>query len=298
LTKIGVVIPTRNRSKELQAALLCIINQDIQIEEVVVVDSSDNFDQLPTYSGSEIKVTHVHTPVRSAAEQRNIGKRMLNKSVDFLAFIDDDILVERDYVSRLMSVLFATEAVGVSGIATNREINKKRLKPFGLSGLIHRIFLLDSKTDGALLYSGINIPIRSERDENLEVDWLIGCSIWRSESIEDLEFERDFKGQSLAEDVIFSVRARKRGKLITNPSVVIDHYESPNERPDKLAHYQMWVENRKRLITVMGGGFIKHCAFQLANFGQALIFFYLGFREDKKNFRVTFKILNASIRNL
>jgi GT2 family glycosyltransferase len=223
---------------------------------------------------------------------------MLNKSVDFLAFIDDDILVERDYVSRLMSVLFATEAVGVSGIATNREINKKRLKPFGLSGLIHRIFLLDSKTDGALLCSGINIPIRSERDENLEVDWLIGCSIWRSESIEDLEFERDFKGQSLAEDVIFSVRARKRGKLITNPSVVIDHYESPNERPDKLAHYQMWVVNRKRLITVMGGGFIRRSAFQFANFGQALIFLYLGFRKDKKNFRITFKIINTSFRNL
>ncbi len=293
-----MVIPTRNRIDELQSALLCIINQDIQIEEVVVVDSSDNFEQLPTYSGSEIKITHVHTPVRSAAEQRNIGKRMINNSVDFLAFIDDDVLIERDYVSRLISILVSTGAIGVSGIATNRELNKKRSKPFGLSGMIHRIFLLDSKTDGALLSSGINIPIRSARDENLEVEWLIGCSIWRSESIEDLEFERDFKGQSLAEDVIFSVRARKRGKLITNPSVVIDHYESPNQRPDKLAHYQMWVENRKRLITVMGGGFVKHCAFQIANFGQALIFCYLGLREDKKNFRVFFKILNTSIRNL
>ena len=298
MKKIGIVIPTRNRRGELERVLTCIKNQDIQIEEIVVVDSSDEYEPLPEWTNSEIKLSHIHTQIRSAAEQRNIGKRLINNKVEFLAFLDDDVLVEHDYASRLVEILVLSDAVGVSGVALNQKLSQRRMKPSGFVGLARRIFLLDSNRDGVLLRSGVNIPIRSDLDENIEVDWLIGCSMWRSGLISKLEFERDFKGQSLGEDVIFSVRARKIGKLITNPSIVINHYESPIDRPEKLVHFQAWVENRRRLINVMGEGITSRTAFQFANLGQALIFTFLGLIKGKNNFRIAFKILSTSIRNI
>lgn len=298
MKKIGIVIPTRNRRGELERVLTCIKNQDIQIEEIVVVDSSDEYEPLPKWTNSEIKLSHIHTQIRSAAEQRNIGKRLINDKVEFLAFLDDDVLVEHDYASRLVEILVLSDAVGVSGVALNQKLSQRRMKPSGFVGLARRIFLLDSNRDGVLLRSGVNIPIRSDLDENIEVDWLIGCSMWRSGLISKLEFECDFKGQSLGEDVIFSVRARKIGKLITNPSIVINHYESPIDRPEKLVHFQAWVENRRRLINVMGEGITSRIAFQFANLGQALIFTFLGLIKGKNNFRIAFKILSTSIRNI
>lgn len=298
MKKIGIVIPTRNRRGELERILTCIKNQDIQIEEIVVVDSSDEYEPLPEWINSEINLCHIYTQIRSAAEQRNIGKRLINNKVEFLAFLDDDVLVEHDYASRLVEILDLSGAVGVSGVALNQKLSQRRMKPSGLAGLLRRIFLLDSNRDGALLRSGVNIPIRSDLDENIEVDWLIGCSMWRSGLISKLEFECDFKGQSLGEDVIFSVRARKIGKLITNPSIVINHYESPIDRPEKLVHFQAWVENRRRLINVMGEGLTNRAAFQFANLGQALVFTFLGLIKSKNNFRIAFKILSTSIRNI
>ena len=298
MKKIGIVIPTRNRKAELERVLTCIKNQDTQIDEIIVVDSSDEYVPLPIWTHSEIKFSHIHTQIRSAAEQRNIGKRMIDNDVEFLTFLDDDVLVEHDYVSRLIENLVLSDAVGVSGVALNQQLSQRRMKPSGFLGLARRIFLLDSNRDGVLLRSGVNIPVRSDLDENIEVDWLIGCSMWRRGLISQLEFECDFQGQSLGEDVIFSVRARKIGKLITNPSIVINHYESPIDRPEKLVHFQAWVENRRRLINVMGGGIARRAAFQLSNLGQALIFTFLGLTRDKINYRIAVKILLTSIRNI
>lgn len=298
MKKIGIVIPTRNRKAELERVLTCIKNQDTQIDQIIVVDSSDEYVPLPKWTHSGIKLSHIHTQIRSAAEQRNIGKRMIDNDLEFLAFLDDDVLVEHDYVSRLVENLVLCDAVGVSGVALNEQLSQRRMKPSGFLGLARRIFLLDSNRDGVLLRSGVNIPVRSNLDENIQVDWLIGCSMWRSGLISELEFESDFQGQSLGEDVIFSVRARKNGKLITNPSIVINHYESPIDRPEKLVHFQAWVENRRRLINVMGGGIARRAAFQFANLGQAMIFTFLGLTRDKKNYRIALKILVTSIRNI
>ena len=297
LKKIGIVIPTRNRREELTNVLQCIMDQDCKINEVIVVDSSDLELTPPNFAKTETKFSYIYTNIRSAAEQRNIGKRSLNSEIDFIAFLDDDISIERDYLSKLLDIFASSDVIGASGVAINRKLSKRRTKPFGFSGFIHKLFLLDSNKDGILLKSGVNIPIRSDKSEENVVDWLIGCAMWRSFSIKDLEFESDFKGQSLAEDVIFSVRAGERGKLITNPSIIINHYESEIERPNKVAHYQMWVVNRRRLIQVMGGGLARLFAFQLANLGQALIFVYVGLKGDRSNFNVAKQIFMSSFKS-
>jgi hypothetical protein len=142
-----------------------------------------------------------------------------------------------------------------------------------------KIFLLDSKKDGILLKSGINIPIRDRESGISRVDWLIGCSAWRFNAIGQTRFESDFLGQSLAEDVIFSVRMKKKGKLVTNSKILLAHDESDIERPNRKDFWEMWVKNRYRLVSISNPGAIGQCFFWWANLGQLLILCYSKVRK-------------------
>lgn len=277
--KVAVVIPTRNRLSELRKLLNCLEKQSNPIFQVVVVDSSDGLECQEVCARSTLPIEYIHTTTRSAAIQRNMGMDKLHSEVTHLSFLDDDVIVETDYLARLINDLEDHEGTGISGVALNPEAPALRDKPKGIVGNLHRIFLLDSIQDGKLLASAINIPVRNYDGPIVKVDWLIGCSVWNFGKIRTLRFESDFKGQSLGEDVIFSFRAGKTGKLLTNPKVVIAHSESPVGRPDSEEFYQMWVKNRYRLISIMESGIRGKLAFIWANIGQSLILFYLLIRK-------------------
>jgi hypothetical protein len=140
--------------------------------------------------------------------------------------------------------------------------------------LLQRFFGLDSTKDGALLKSGVNIPIRTYEGDIQEVEWLIGCSVWKFNKISDLRFEPDFVGQSLGEDVIFSFRASLRGKLFVDPRVHLSHTESAIGRPIGLEFWSMWVVNRKRIVDLFGRNPLHAAKYHFANLGQFVSLFY------------------------
>jgi GT2 family glycosyltransferase len=206
--------------------LKCISNQTIKVNQVIVIDSSDSILEIEVSRQWEFSFLHKHVKIKSAAIQRNIGLDHVFVDSEFLCFLDDDVLPNPDYLLRLVSGLNKVEAVGISGIALNPSKHESmRQKPKGLFGSTQRIFGLDSNCDGKLLRSGVNIPVRTYSGPVQNVDWLIGCSVWRYSKILDLRFESDFLGQSLSEDVIFSVRASKRGQLLVDPNVHLAHSE-------------------------------------------------------------------------
>ena len=271
---ISVVIPTRNRPVNLGNLINSLKNQTIAIDEVIIVDSSDEIYQLELTEFDNLKIELIRTEVKSAAIQRNIGMEHISDRCDLLYFLDDDVLPEPNYLEKLALVLNNSEAVGASGVAKNPLSTQTRQKPSGIAGFAHKLFLLDSDIDGKLLLSGVNIPVRLENNSVTEVDWLIGCSVWRYEKIKFLRFEKDFLGQSLAEDVIFSVHAKKQGKLLTDPGVILIHEESMIGRALPKEHWNMWMVNRWRLIQVMETGFLGKCAFWWASIGQIGILAY------------------------
>jgi GT2 family glycosyltransferase len=271
--EISVVIPTRNRPELLKRLLIALQNQNLRANQIIVVDSSDELLRLPQDEREIPRVTtFVYTDIRSAAIQRNIGIEHVSRNCEYLFFLDDDVLPQPDYFEKMTSSLSKNDVIGVSGLAINPKATRARLKPLGLAGFIQRIFLLDSKHDGKLLMSGVNIPLRHGAKLPQEVDWLIGCAGWQFSEIRDLRFEIDFYGQSLAEDVIFSAQASKRGTLITDPSVVLSHDESEIGRASNQDHWEMWMMNRWRLIKVQHFGLPGIAAFWWSSLGQFAIF--------------------------
>ena len=156
--------------------------------------------------------------------------------------------------------------------------------------------MLDSLVDGKLLKSGVNIPIRKFKDGVYESDWLIGCSLWNYEKVKGIRFEQDFYGSSLGEDVIFSVKAKRDGKLLVDSNVILEHLESEIQRPDKTEFWKMWVTNRFRLISNQPNPIISKAAFVWANLGQQLVLHVTSGKNKESHVAGQFVIIRATIR--
>lgn len=277
---ISVVIPTCNRPNELSSILTSIQNQDTKVEEVIIVDSSDMDIDLSKLGLDALNFKHVKVKVKSAAKQRNIGVELVNPNSSYLCFLDDDVIADSNYLSTLTEEIWSYGCVGISGIAINpKKIDKVRRPPTGLFGFIQRVFFLDSKIDGKLLRSGVNIPVRRNSGAIAKVDWLIGCSVWDFAKVKTLRFEDDFMGASLNEDVIFSLRASKYGDLLVDPNVHLWHSESDIGREKGAKFWQMWVMNRKRLVQISAKRSPRFLQFHVANLGQFLSLLYSEFRS-------------------
>lgn len=268
--KFSVVIPTRNREVPLTNLLRKISTQTVLPNEIIIVDSSDYIQD--SYSELNKKIRYFHTNEKSAARQRNLGIINVEKDTEALFFLDDDTNPNTEYFEKMLKTLISNNAIGVSGLAINP--NKVwRVKPSGIHGFIKRVTFLDSKIDGKLLVSGVAIPVRNKESAIMETDWLIGSSCWNFQKIKSLKFEEDFVGYSLGEDVIFSIQARKFGKLLVDTDVQFGHFELPHVDTNIVQFNSMWVYNRFRIRKYLDRKSAFYFAFFFSTFARTIYTF-------------------------
>lgn len=249
---VVVIIPTLNRITSLINLLELIRKSEFLPICTIVVDASEDFSNISA-DFIDLRLQHVKSSIKSAAVQRNIGIQIALEKVsnfDFVSFLDDDIEISKNYFKVILE-RFNEEPkfVGISGIAVNDESRARKQNWLtNLVGLTGR--------PGSLTKALVNISPIGLRDFK-EVDWLIGCSVWRREVIERIRFEVDFSGQSLFEDVIFSYRSRVMGKLGCDPKIEIKHLMSIQGRPGTQDHYTSWIINRFRLFSYSAGEFSR-----------------------------------------
>lgn len=194
--------------------LASLANQKAPPQAVVIVDSSEVFVPLTTES-FEFDVFHLHSDQRSLTRQRNEGVAFLRRSGllgTYVVILDDDTVPRPDWVSECVEFLETSgfEVVGCSGIDGFDQRNKSAVKRSILG-----VFRLDTRREGVVLRSGFSSAVTTPGAHRVE--WLFGCSIWRSKIYENVEYRPDFVGSSLGEDVEFSLRTAKYGELWVLP---------------------------------------------------------------------------------
>jgi GT2 family glycosyltransferase len=241
----AVIVPTRNRQNLLVGLLRNLEGTTLSPRIVLIVDSSDCFFDENVYSKT-LNIRIIHTAIKSAAQQRNIGLEYILKNfeksqIPYISFLDDDVRVPVDYLQQIARLFESnSDAVGISGFAKN-DSHLVRKRSFLTD------FLGITGEPGKMTKAVVNIsPFGIE--EVKEVDWLIGCSTWRRSAIEAIRFEEDFFGHSLFEDVIFSLRVKKQGKLLYDPNIVLAHLLQSEMEGSLIEHYQDWVKNRYRIF--------------------------------------------------
>lgn len=256
--RLGIVIGTFERPAELEKTLVGCNNSSLSPEVIVVVDSSlaqsANVNQAlcENFSNKKIEVVYLHTTVQSVTIQRNMGLDYLtDRKLDFIQILDDDTTPSVEHFSILAGFLAENQdVVGVSGIAPNDEAptsSKVKRLPFVLAGL-------DSFRNGVVSRAGVGIPVSFADSNPQESEWLIGCAMWRKELIGDLRFDSTLRGSCLFDDVDFSLRARKHGRLFVITGALLCHSMSKLNRPDlELFHYR-FSRNRWVVLRSMRAG--------------------------------------------
>lgn len=112
-TAVDVLIPTYRRPAALAVTLACLLGQDHHPLRVVVSDQTEDDDVADTsevrpvvsvlrHRGVQVDL-HKHLPRRGLAEHRQF---LLDQaSAPYVLFLDDDVVIERDLVSRLLAAI-------------------------------------------------------------------------------------------------------------------------------------------------------------------------------------------------
>ncbi len=124
---VSVVIPTRNRPASALETLHSVLRSNYPGDryEVIVVDNGSGADERVTLSGVEapggVEVRLVTEASPGGANARNAG--LDAATGDIVAFCDDDVLVDRDWLASLALALESGERVGgAAGLTLPREL--------------------------------------------------------------------------------------------------------------------------------------------------------------------------------
>jgi glycosyltransferase involved in cell wall biosynthesis len=128
--EISVVIPTHNRSAALAKTLLKLSNQQFAKSwEAIVVNnrSTDDTDEVVRRQRFPAPLRLVHEEKPGVAAARNAGIAVARGR--YVILVDDDILVEPDFLRRHYDLLLSNPGCWITGQVVN--LPEQRATPFG-----------------------------------------------------------------------------------------------------------------------------------------------------------------------
>lgn len=223
----SVVIATRNRPEPLRECLTSLAGQSQLPETVVVVDASDG--EATQWMVAQITpsvpygLVHLFAEVRSAAAQRNQGARLVN--TDLVFFLDDDVVLERDFISEIVKLFQQDTECTVGGVG-GTIINEVYAPPSKVNSFLLRLCIGPAygSYSGRLLGPAMNFLPQDDSVNPQRVDWLrSGCSAYRTEVFRRFWFAPSFHGYSFAEDVHLSAQIAKEYQLFSTGRARLYH---------------------------------------------------------------------------
>lgn len=256
------------RPESLLTLLQSVREQTAYPDEILIIDGSTNaltesilqenhFDTLHYYS--------VPPEHRGLTKQRNYGIARVGKDMDVICFLDDDIVLEKDYFELLLQTYEThPDALGVGGFIIDEETvcefvgydYHPKIDEFYFDGwkrkdgsrfVMRKRLGLDSDCPPGFssLYShGRSVGFLPPSGKVYEVEQLMGgVSSFKKTVFQTLQFSTYFEGYGLYEDADFSIRVAKTGKLYLNTAARLYHHHDASGRPNKYQYGKMVVRN-------------------------------------------------------
>ena len=254
--KVSILIPTYNRIHALIATLTALSAQTFRDFEIIISDQSEQFvaedDIIQTLQRLfEIQGSIVHIlqnfPNQGIAQQRQF---LLDQSKgEYCLFLDDDILLEPDVLSRMLKAL-EEEKTGFAGMA-----------PIGLSYINdvrpqqHNIELWESQVQPEVIRPGTEewnryalhnaanilhvsqiLKISALEQKKYKIAWVGGCILYDAAKLKEtggFTFWEELPENHSGEDVLAQIRLmEKYGGFGLIPSGAY-HLELPTTIPNR-----------------------------------------------------------------
>lgn len=226
--QIAILIPTRNRPEKVGKLLDSLCKSILFPQQIVVVASGkDILPVISTYK-DKLNIDYIFSEVVGQVNQKKLGLKLINPEIDWVVFLDDDVIVCPDTFSsafKAMKSLETDQATGISGVGFGISSTSRVNKVGKPSKFLARFFLIYSDKPGVVLRSG-QATSYQESEKPIYTQWLNGVSMWRREiSLRYLNLTLNSR-YAACEDLIFSYGESKRGKLLYLPKSVVHFQDS------------------------------------------------------------------------
>jgi len=216
MPRFAILIATRNRPQKIVQLLTSLCELSYQPTQVVIVSSGSPIHEEILNFQKKLNMNYSHLNQGGQIRQKIEGLKLVSRSVDWILFLDDDVLLNKDSVSNAFHHL-AREAntktiVGI-GFKNGDTVNKTS-NPFQL--IVSQFFGIINTHRGSVTKNGQSVDYM-ESLETIDTKWLNGISMWRRDIA--LEYNIPFleAPHSSCEDLIFSYSASKKGRLLFIP---------------------------------------------------------------------------------
>lgn len=233
----AVVIPTAlHDPAALRRVVAAVHAQSLPVQQVVVVSCG---------RPPELDATVVVTPRPGTATQRNAGLEAV--AADIVHFVDDDVLVEPDYVASIDAAYDLSGVVGATG-------NLARVVRTQVVGPRLRQLLQGRPGPGCVSRAGVAEPIDPTHGD-YDVQWMPAAAMSFDRAAADgLRFDETLERgptgpYALHEDVDLTHRLSHRGRLRFVSTARAEHIGADTWRLDWPAYWEMRTLTRRYLAT-------------------------------------------------
>jgi GT2 family glycosyltransferase len=248
---VTLVVCTHERPLPMRRLLRSLAAQDRHADVLLVVDASrgDETERVLRERLAAMRLARavhywrVSGPLRGLTRQRNFA--LDHVTTDLVAFFDDDVVMgphclhDMERAMRSSGLVAGVGCVGDEGDAA----------PSRLWRLRRALGIVPSLEGGRYWSSGMSTPWSCEASEPArEGDWLHGFAMmWRSHEARAERFDESFPGYAQGEDLDFSLRMRRRGRLVMLGPGRLRHLPEPAGRPDPFRLGCSEIVNRHRI---------------------------------------------------
>jgi hypothetical protein len=221
-----IVIPTRNRIKELTNTLNFLQSNKFFFKKIVIVDSS----KLEIKEKIKAKIKEYNIQIKiidsepSTCIQRNAGFNFIENN-EYIMFLDDDNIFYPDAFYKMQ--YFLNNNKNFSGVAFNQIYNEKKsiLEKFKKNCISNKLGIYSSNIGG---FSNSGWQSRFINfSNNAIVQWLpTRAVIYRSEKVRNIRFDEKLGIYGYLEDLDFSLQLKKNGNLMVCSDARYSHDQS------------------------------------------------------------------------
>jgi glycosyltransferase involved in cell wall biosynthesis len=224
--QISVIIPTYNRTNDLERCLRSVLAQSISPTEVIVIDNGYIYETRKTvekkeslFSSRGIKLKYIKNNENSLTVAKNMG--ILHSSGDIISFLDDDLILDRNYYKEIIKVYNEKpNALGVQGYNCSERKGKGVIASFGRAFIkLFQISSFQEEYKCRLLPSICVTSPYPNIKKIISCEWLSGASTYKRSILEEIKSDENLKKYGWNEDQDLSYRIFKKhpGSLFLTP---------------------------------------------------------------------------------
>lgn len=225
LQNVAIICPTKNQPDKVLRLLKSIVQLDEKPHQVIIADGGHNLEPILTAFIEQLNLTCLYCPEVGQILQRNHAHKYLDKHIQLVLHLDDDITLDHD--SLIKMIIFWNEELQKSALPLAGASFNIKDAPVPRSSLLRNLFFLQTKPAGHVSIAGYAAPF-TPTETNMQTSWLLGgVTAWSRDVIEKHQHPINFPTRwAVCEDLIYSYPLSHKYRLMVAADANAYHNES------------------------------------------------------------------------